>query len=83
MDKLFDIIADAKNRAEIYEKTLKLIDEEKRKAVGVKMAYVYGVITKLQNSENSAGWEDRHVERIVEMNKVSLAICDEFKDFLP
>lgn len=83
MDKLFDIIADARNRAEMYENTLKLIEEEKRKAVGVKMAEVYVCLTKLQNSENNAGWEDRHSDRIKMLNEASMAICDEFEDFLP
>ena len=68
---------------ELYNKIKALIQEEVTNARGIENAKAYDVLTKLINSENNVGWEDRHSERIAMINKAQSDIVDEYERYLP
>ena len=60
-----------------------LIQEEIIDARGIENAKFYDVLRKLSDSENNAGWEDRHSERISTINKSMGDMVDDYNEYLP
>lgn len=61
----------------------KLIEEEVRKAKGEENRDFYTVLSKLSNSINNAGWQDRHSQQINLINETQESIITNYEDFLP
>lgn len=67
----------------MYEEIKALIQEEITDARGIENAKAYVILTKLSDSENDIGWEDRHDERIAIINKAQSDIVDNYEQYLP
>jgi antibiotic biosynthesis monooxygenase (ABM) superfamily enzyme len=81
---LFDIFT--KNNGDkfaLYNEIKDLIQSEIINARGVENAKFYETLIRLSNSENNAGWEDRHSNRIKIINDKMSAIADDYDSFLP
>lgn len=82
--ELFDIFM--KNNGDkfaLYNEIKELIASEIVNARGVENAKFYETLSKLSNSENNAGWESRHSDRITVINEGLRNIADDYNSFLP
>ena len=82
--KYFEVFTKYQNdKYELYNEIKALIQEEIIDARGIENAKAYEVLTKLSNSENNTGWEDRHSERIAMINKAQSDITADYEMYLP
>lgn len=82
--KYFEVFTEHQNdKFELYNEIKNLIHNEIVKARGETNAKFYDLFRMLSNSENNAGWEDRHNERISFINKVMAEISEDYEEFLP
>ena len=83
-DKFFDVFtSNLNNKHQLYCKIKELIQEEVINARGEENAKAYDTLRKLIDSENNAGWESRHGERISLINKSMSDIIDDYVEYLP
>ena len=71
------------DKYELYNEIKALMQEEIINARGIENAKFYDVLVTLNNSENNAGWEDRHSERISFTNKAMGDIAEDYNEYLP
>ena len=82
--KYFEVFTKYQNdKYELYKEIKALIQEEIIDARGIERAKFYEILTKLSNSENNAGWQERHNERICMINKAQSDIVDDYEQYLP
>lgn len=82
--KYFEIfIKHQHDKHDLYNEIKALIQEEIIDARGVENAKFYDVLVALNNSENNAGWEERHSERIAFTNKALGDIAEDYNEYLP
>ncbi len=82
--KYFEVFTKHSNdKFELYNEIKEIIEKEIIDARGVENAKAYNVLTKLSNSENNTGWQDRHGDRIKIINKAQSDIVDDYEEYLP
>lgn len=82
-EKIFDIFYKSKTNYQAYEATKEYVEKRLYEECAKENVRFYSIITKLQNSINSAGWEKRHSEQIEFMTDICRDIEDEYEEFLP
>lgn len=80
---LFDMFSNKKSDFDLCNKIEALIKSRVADAVGEENAKFYTVLTKLSNSINNAGWEDRHSEQIAMINAASCEITEKYERYMP
>ena len=82
--KYFEVfVKHCNSKFDLYEEIKAIIEEEIIDARGIENAKAYDILTKLSNSENNSGWEERHGERIATINKAQSDIVDDYEQYLP
>ena len=82
--KLFDVFINHNDsKFDLYNEIKTILEEEIINARGIENAKAYNVLTKLSNSENNAGWKDRHSDRIAAIDKAMSDIADDYEKYLP
>lgn len=81
--ELFDIFQKKRNDFELYEEIKKFIDKVEFNARGIECSHYYSVLTKLQDSLNNAGHEERRSKDIDYLRDERGKITEEFEEFLP
>lgn len=83
-ERLFKAFSDRKcGDLRLYEAVKNIVESEVKDAEGRLSAKHYDFLVKLNNSENNAGWEDRHSDRISAINAAIFDICMNYEDCLP
>ena len=82
--KLFEIFVQSKcSDLAMFEKIVEFVDKERYDAAGRQAAWAYEALNHLLESENNAGHEERHSERIQYIWDKNRAIIDSYEEFLP
>ena len=81
---LFKVFAQQKcDDVELLNSVIWVVYELVEKEVGKADAEIYDLIVDLQNSENNAGWENRHTRRIDMLYDLAAIIEERSGDYLP
>lgn len=80
---VFEIIKNTEISYEKFEAIVRYVRASKYIALGKCNAEFYDHFSKLSNSINNAGWQDRHSEQIRYINEVQYKICEGWEEFLP
>lgn len=86
MNKVEEVVFNTLNGEVDYQTYLKVVDmvnKITKDVAGEAAAEYYDVFRKLLDSENNAGWEERHKERIQTLNDAKGKICLYFEEYLP
>ena len=82
--KYFEVFTQYQHdKYELYNEIKALIQEEIMDARGIENVKANDILVKLSNSENNAGWEKRHSDRISIINKATSDIVDDYEQYLP
>lgn len=81
--ELFDLFQKRRNDYELYKDLKVFIDKVVLNTRGIESSYYYSVLTKLQDSLNNAGHEERRSKDIDFLRDSRGKIIDEFDEFLP
>ena len=82
-EKLFNIFTGNKSNYHLYKEVKEFVQSEIVKARGEDAAKYYDIFSKLCNSENNAGWEERHSDRVNIIKKVMTDISEDYEAYLP
>lgn len=66
-----------------YLAVVDMVNKISKDIAGEAAAEYYDVFRKLLDSENNAGWEERHKHRIQILNDAQDKICLYFEEYLP
>jgi hypothetical protein len=67
----------------LYEDIKRLIGVAMYDSRGTEAARYYSTLVSLMNSENNAGWEERHSKRIDTLNEALHHVADNYEEYLP
>lgn len=68
---------------DMYNELLSIIESHTKDVIGEVDCEFYQVLCKLHNSENNAGWESRHSDRIQFLWDMMRVIEGRSEDYLP